>query len=76
MTLLLPSGWATVTVWLAPSVPTPSRMVIFFDFMKPPRLFTMPSTIFCLRACAVAKFTTGALDSMPKSPLRAMPFAF
>ena len=36
-------------------------MVIFFDFMKPPRLFTMPSTIFCLRAWAVAKLTTGAL---------------
>ena len=27
-----------------------------------------PSTILCLRACAVAKLTIGALDSMPNSP--------
>ena len=45
----------------------PSRIVIFFDFMNPMRLLTMPSTIFCLRAWAVAKLTVGALDSMPKS---------
>ena len=48
--VVTPSGPVTVTVWLALSVPMPSRMVIFFDFMKPVRLFTMPSTIFCLRA--------------------------
>ena len=55
--LVLPSGCVTVTVRLAPSLPTPSSTVIFFDFSKPDRLFTTPSTIFCLRACATAKLT-------------------
>jgi hypothetical protein len=62
-----PSVCCTVTVRFGPSEPMPSRMVIFFDFMKPERLLTMPSTIFCLRACAAPKLTTGADDSMPNS---------
>ena len=53
--VVTPSGPVTVTVRFAPSVPMPSRIVIFFDFMKPVRLLTMPSTIFCLRACAVGE---------------------
>ena len=62
-----PSAFCTVTVRSGPSEPVPSMMVIFFDFMKPLRLLTMPSTIFCLRAWATAKLTTGADDSMPNS---------
>ena len=60
-----------MTVRSAPSLPTPSRIVIFFDFIRPDRLFTMPSTILCLRACTTAKFTanvaSGSFDSMPNS---------
>ena len=45
-----PSASCTVTVRFGPSEPVPLKIVIFLDFMKPVRLLTMPSTIFCLRA--------------------------
>ena len=48
-----------MTVRSAPSEPTPSKIVIFFDFMKPVRPLTRPSTTFCLRAWAEAKSTVG-----------------
>ena len=67
MVSMLPSGLVTVTDLPLPSAPVPSMMVIFFDFMKPLRLLTMPSTIFCLRACATPKSTDGVPALMPKS---------
>ena len=62
-----PSFDVTVTVRLAPRLPTPlktSTLRFLHIDATPP---TSPATSFCLRCWVTAKFTFGGLASIPKS---------